>query len=212
MQKRITDKVKNEFIDEIYHHFKNKKNHKYDEELHCKMIIDVMLDTEKGTFGAFCIDAKISENTFYSWVSKYELFRDLYLFSKLIARQIWEEEGRRLRSKEYMIGTINYEFEHWKMIGWSRFGIGKNSRIKLSLNPEGSPLDHYKEVLRQAAQGDFTASEIKQLMEAVNVGLNTHDKIELQKQIDELKADLAIMSANQNVQNPFANKGPKKED
>jgi len=59
------------------------------------------------------------------------------------------------------MGVINYAFEHWKMIGWSRFGVGKNSRIKLNLNPNGTPLEHYQQVILQASEGDFTASEIK---------------------------------------------------
>ena len=45
---------------------------------------------------------------------------------------------------------------------------------------------------------------------AVNPTLST--VANLQKQIDELKADLATMSANQNVQNPFSNKGTAQKD
>jgi hypothetical protein len=91
------------------------------------------------------------------------------------------------------------------MIGWSRFGISKNSRIKLELVPTDNPAQHYSQLLVQAAKGDFTAGEIKQLMEAVNVGLNTHQVFELQKQIDELKSDLATMVDNQNGNNTVAN-------
>lgn len=206
--RHIEDMYNDQVIDEIFNYFKkNKESKHYDEEKHCKLIVEIMMDKDQGTIGAFCIQAMIVESTFYEWVNKYELFRDLYCYGKLIARQVWEKEGRRLRDQEYPMGVINYAFEHWKMIGWSRFGIGKNSRIKLNLNPNGTPLEHYQQVIKQASEGDFTASEIKQLMEAVNVGLNTHEKIELQKQIDELKNDLATMSANQNVQNPFTNKG-----
>jgi hypothetical protein len=201
------ENINTQLIDEIFNHFKKKESKHYDEERHCKLIVKIMMDKDEGTLGAFCVEAKIVESTFYEWVNKHELFRDLYCYGKLIARKLWEKEGRRLRDQEYPMGVINYAFEHWKMIGWSRFGIGKNSRIKLNLNPNGTPLEHYQQVIKQASEGDFTASEIKQLMEAVNVGLNTHEKIELQKQIDELKNDLATMSANQNVQNPFTNKG-----
>jgi len=42
-------------------------------------------------------------------------------------------------------------------------------------------------------------------MEAVNVGLNTHQVFELQKQIDELKSDLALMVKNKNGNDTFAN-------
>jgi len=92
------------------------------------------------------------------------------------------------------------------MIGWSRFGISKNSRIKLKLKPNDSPDKHYSQLLAQAAEGDFTAAELKQLMEAINVGLNTHQTFQLQKEIDQLKFDLGTMQENSNGNNTFADK------
>lgn len=205
-------KVRKMLVDDIFGHFRNDVNRKYDEEKHCKMLINVMMDPERGTIASFCLEALILERTFNKWVVKYELFRDLYYFSKMIAREVWEDEGRKIRDTEYQIGTINYAFEHWKMIGWTRFGVGRNSRLKLDVEPGASPAKHYEAILKQAAEGDFTASEFKQLMEAVNVGLNVHQVFELQKQIDELKSNLAIMSANTNVKNPFTDKGAAKKD
>jgi hypothetical protein len=154
----------------------------------------------------------ITEQTFYNWVNNYPIFGTLYYFTKMIAREIWEEEGRELRDRDYPMGVINYAFEHWKLMGWSKFGVSKNNRIKLKLNPENSPASHYQAILRQAADGDFTASEFKQLMEAVNVGLNVHQTFELQKQIDELKSDLSTMSDNTNGHNPSTNKGIAQKD
>lgn len=197
---------------EVYEHFKSKRNLKYDEEKHCKLLIKVMLAKDKGCHTYFCTEAMIAETTFYAWVRTYELFANLYWFSKMVAKQVWYEEGVEIKNKEYQLGTINYEMEHWKLIGWAKFGISRNSRIKINVNPEDSPAKHYQMILRQAAEGDFTASEFKQLMEAVNVGLNVHQIFELQKQIDELKSDLAVVSANKDVENPFANKGTKKKD
>lgn len=194
-------------IDKIFVHFKKGKNNKYNEEPHCKLLIKVMMDKDYGCLSAFCVQAMIDERTFYRWVQQHELFCNLYFFTKMVAKQLWYEEGRGIRDKEYQIGTMNYEFEHWKLMGWTKFGISKNSRIRINFNPEESPAKHYATILRQAADGDFTASEFKQLMEAVNVGLNVHQVFELQKQIDELKSDLAIVTANTNVKNPFSDKG-----
>jgi hypothetical protein len=198
--------------DKIYQHFKSGRHTLYKEEEHCKMLIKVMLDPDRGTYGSFCVEAMVADATFYQWVNVHPLFRNLYYFCKLIARELWEKEGRRIRDTEYPMGTINYAFEHWKLLGWSRFGISKNARIKLALNPEDTPAQHYAAILKQAAEGDFTAAEFKQLMEAVNVGLNVHQVFELQKQIDELKSDLSTLTVNSNVQNPFTNKGIEKKD
>ena len=194
-------------IDKVYKHFKGKNALKYKEEEHCKLLIKVMMDRDYGCHSAFCVQAMVSENTFYAWVRTYELFRNLWFFTKMVAKQLWYEEGRKIRDSEYQIGTLNYEFEHWKLMGWTKFGISKNSRLKINIDPKDSPAQHYAAILAQAAEGDFTASEFKQLMEAVNVGLNVHQVFELQKQIDELKSDMSVMTANTNVKNPFTDKG-----
>jgi len=199
-------------INGIYVHFKNGSNLKYDEEFHCKLLIKVMLNKDEGCLSAFCTQGMIAESTFYEWVRKYQTFGNLYYFCRMVAKQLWYDEGRAIRDKEYQMGTVNYEMEHWKLMGWSKFGISRNSRIRINVNPTDTPAKHYEAILRQATEGDFTASEFKQLMEAVNVGLNVHQVFELQKQIDELKSDLDIVSANTSVQNPFTDKGLTKKD
>ncbi len=204
--------VKKLSVDEIFNHFRNDVDKRYGEEKHCKLLIKVMMDPNKATIGSFCLEAMINERTFLKWVQKYQLFKDLYYFSKIIARELWEEEGRKIRDTEYQMGTINHQFEYWKMIGWTRFGISKNSRLKLTLKPGDSPAQHYAAILNQASEGDFTAAEFKQLMEAVNVGLNVHQTFELQKQINDLKSDLETMVANRNVENPFTDQRATKED
>lgn len=194
-------------IDEIYSHFKKKGNLIYHEETHCKLLIKVMMDKDYGCHSAFCVKAMVDETTFYRWVREHQMFGSLYYFTKMVSKQLWYEEGRAIRDKEYQIGTMNYEFEHWKLMGWTKFGISKNSRIRISVDAKATPAKLYEAILMQAAEGDFTASEFKQLMESVNVGLNVHHQFELQDQINELKSDLATIRANTNVENPFSNKG-----
>jgi hypothetical protein len=175
----------------------------YKEELHCPMIIRIMAN--KGRVSAFCKAVEIVEETFYRWIKKHKVFGICYEYGKVLAREAWEDEGETLKTSTNPPGVISHEFEHWKMVGWSRFGISKNSRIKLELVPTDTPSQHYSQLLLQASKGDFTASEIKQLMEAVNVGLNTHQVFELQKQIDQLKSDLELMVTNKNGDDTFAN-------
>ena len=190
----------------IYKAMKKNKT-KFNEAIHCAMIINIMANKEKGTFSAFCVEALISECTFYKWLAQNEIFLECYALSKMFARENWEAMGREIYSEEIMPGTSNNKLEYWRMIGWSKFGIGKNSRIRLELNPDSNPNQHYSQLLRQAANGDFTAGEIKQLMEAINVGLNAHQVFMLQKEIDQLKTDLATMQENSNGNNTFSDKG-----
>ena len=194
--------------------YKNVANRliKYDEEKHCTMLLEAMRNPERSTYSSFCVEAMISENQFYSWVRTHTEFRDCYSYGKMLSRENWEQQGRDIREEVSMPGTQNCKFEYWRMIGWSRFGIGKNSRIKLDLNPKATPAEHYSQLLQQASEGDFTASEIKQLMEAVNVGLNTHQACVLQKEIDQLREDLIVMRANSNGNDIGSDKRIAKDD
>ena len=195
--------------DGIYKKLKAGKT-KYNADEHCPLLLKIMM--EKGRLSAFCAAVLISDDTFYKWCKEHELFLDVYAVCKILARELWEKEGEIIKSQTNMPGVISHEFEHWKMVGWSRFGISKNSRIKLDLDPNGNPATHYAQLLKQASEGCFTASEIKQLMEAVNVGLSTHQVFQLQKEIDELKSDLAIMAKNSDAHNSSTNKGIAQKD
>jgi len=196
----------------IYETLRDKPT-KLNEEIHCPMIINIMADPERGRYSAFCTAVKISEDTFYNWIKRSPMFAMCYSLGKMHARENWEYEGMELRNYVPEPGEgMGCRFEHWRMMGWSRFGVGKNSRIRLDLDPEATPDKHYAQLLDQAGRGDYTAGEIKQLMEAINVGLNTHQVIALQKQVDELKSDLLKMSDNRNVQNSFTDTGIAQKD
>lgn len=197
--------VKRDF-DAIYQKLKFRDFSAYKEEVHCPMLMKVMANPNKGTYSAFCVEAEIDERKFYRWLSKHELFRTCYSMARMFAKENWEAEGRALRDEIMVPGTSNHKFEYWRQVGWMRFGIGKNSRIRLELDPDAKPNEHYAQLLKQAAEGEFTAGEIKQLMEAINVGLSAHQVIALQKEIDQLKSDLALMNENTHGDNSFAAK------
>lgn len=197
---------------ELYQKIKHQKT-VYDEEVHCPMMLRVMMDPNKCTVSSFCIEAGISDDMMYRWINKHPVFMQCYAVGKMYAREMWEEEGRNLKDMILMPGQTTYAFEHWRMLGWTRFGISKNSRIRLQLNPDDKPNEHYSQLLRQAANGDFTAGEIKQLMEAINVGLNAHQVIAMQKMIDQLNADFATMKENSTHGNySGTTQGAAKED
>lgn len=190
----------------LYFRVKSGRPSLYDEEFHCIKLLEVMSDYKKSTQSAFCAECEISEKTFQNWVKTHEIFMECYGLGRMIARENWEAEGQIIQHETCMPGTSNHRFEYWRHIGWSRFGIGKNSRIRLDLDPNSSPNQHYNQLIKQASQGDFTAGEIKQLMEAINVGLNAHQVFKLQTELDELKADLVTMTENANGHNQFADK------
>lgn len=185
---------------------------KYIEEIHCPMLLNILGDPNLGTMSAFCVRAYISEKTFHRWVKRDEFFAEVYGIARLFAKEIWEEEGRQLKDHQSLPGTQDCRFELWRSQGWARFGIGKNSRIRLDLDPEATPIEHYKQLIKQAGEGDFTAGEFKQLIEGINVGLSAHQVFAMQKEIDQLKSDLNTMAENSNVQNSFTNKGIAQKD
>lgn len=184
----------------------------YNEEVHCPLLLNILGDPEKGTLSAFCCAAFVGPDTFYKWVKEHEFFAHVYGLGRLFAKEIWEEEGRALRFHQSLPGAQDCRFELWRYQGWARFGIGKNSRIRLELDPDATPIEHYKQLIKQAGQGDFTAGEFKQLIEGINVGLSAHQVFTMQKEIDQLKCDLVTMTENSNVQNSFTNPGVAQKD
>lgn len=198
---------------EIYKNMKGNSCIKYKEEIHCPMILEVMCDPKRGSYSAFCVQARIGEGKFYIWLNEHPMFKECYSLGKMFAKENWEKQGLEISEYVNMPGTSTHKFEYWRMIGWARFGIGKNSRIRLALNPKDNPDQHYAQLLQQASEGDYTAGEIKQLMESINVGLNTHQVFTLQKEIDQLKFDLTIMNENSTSGNDtLADKRSTKKD
>jgi hypothetical protein len=159
-------------------------NQKYDEETHCPLLLDVM--QRKGTMSAFLLEAKISEKTFYNWLKWYPIFSQCYDIAKSIAKEAWEEEARNPGE--------NFDINHWKHIGSIR-GHTRMNKVHVDIRDAADPSQQYRAIMEQAADGAFTASELKQIMEAVNVGIRAHESFELQKQIDAMKADLQTIGA-----------------
>jgi hypothetical protein len=191
---------------ELYENIKQGKI-KFDEAKHCVKLLEIMADPRKARLSAFCTEVGVSDQTFYNWMKKSDILTECYALGKIISREHWEKEGEAVKEEVTMPGTSNYKFEHWKLIGWSRFGVGKNSRVRLDLNPNDTPDKHYSQLIAQAGNGDFTTSEIKQLMEAINVGLTTQQVIRLQEEINQLKSDLVTMNENTNGHNSITTKG-----
>lgn len=185
---------------------------KFDEEKHCVLLLQIMSDPRRGTMSAFCSATGISEDKFYQWIKQSDIFRECYAIGKVASKQNWEVEANELSEMILMPGASTYRFEVWKMQGWSRFGIGKLNRIRLALNSKDKPQQHYQQLIEQAAEGDFTAAEFKQLMESINIGLNVEKQIEMQTEIDELKADLNTMKENSHVDYSSANQGITQKD
>jgi hypothetical protein len=197
---KLTDEEATALVRKIH------KGIKYDENKHPSMLLKIMADPAKSRLSAFCAEALIGEDQFYRWMHNDELFLQCYALGKILSRENWERQGIELKDLLTPPGTISHAFEYWKMVGWSRFGIGKTCKIKLNLDPDAKPTAHYAQLIKQANAGEFTASEIKQLMEALSLGLKTQQTVELQKEIDDLKADLATMAENNHADNRFTDK------
>jgi len=159
--------------------------HKYEEAKHCKMIIECM--NTSGTMSAFCVEAGIGDSSFYRWIHKHDMFMDCYRIGCMIARENWEREGEAGKGDE------SFDLELWRTQGAARYGVGKTNRVRVHLDADSTPYEQYKQLLAQASMGDFTASELKQLMESINIGIRAYESFELQKEVNLMRNDLAKM-------------------
>lgn len=167
----------------LYLQFK-KGERAYKEETHCPMILNVM--NEEGTMTAFCKKAFISDRLFYKWTSAHPVFRDCYEYGKILSKSNWEEEGESGKTEEY------FNFDYWRLTGAQRYGVGKN-RVRMGVDSKSSPYEQYQQLVELANAELFNASEIKQLMESINVGIRAYESFELQKQLDVVKEDVTRM-------------------
>lgn len=171
---------------EIYQKLKTRTI--YDEEIHCPMVIECM--SSSGTVSSFCKEAMISDTSFYRWVNAHPMFETCYRYASMVAREEWEDQGRSGKDDP------EFNLEYWRIVGSSRYGLGKTNRVRVEVDEEASPYIQYQQLLKQASHGDFTASELKQLMESVNVGSRVFETFKLQQEVDTMKEDLNKMSQN----------------
>lgn len=150
----------------------------YKEEVHCPMILNVM--NTAGTLVAFCRAAMVSETTFYRWVKKHKLFRDCYAYGKILSRDNWDKEGEAGKDEEF------FNFDLWRLTGSMRYGVGKN-RVRMGIDPKANPYKQYQQLVEMANDEEFNASEIKQLMESINVGIRAFESFELQEEINTVR-------------------------
>tara|TARA_R110000823_G_scaffold315159_1_gene445935 strand:+ start:879 stop:1463 length:585 start_codon:yes stop_codon:yes gene_type:complete len=165
-----------------------KGNRTYKETIHCPMILEVM--NEQGTMTAFCKQAGISDALFYKWTMLYPIFDECYQLGKMYSKSNWEEEGRDGKDDE------NFNMEYWRITGACRYGVGRQNRIRMAVNAESNPYEQYQQLIKQAGREEFTASEIKQLMESINVGRGAFETFQLQQSIDAMQNDIARMALN----------------
>ena len=159
----------------------------YKEEVHCPMIFQVL--GNDGTMNSFCKKVGICEGTFWGWCQSNPLFNQCYQIAKAVAKANWEEEGEKNK------GNDEFDFDYWRIKGSNRYNYGK-SKVRVDINAESNPFEQYKQLCRQAAMGDYSATELKLLMESINVGLRAYETPELKEQIDEMKNDVHQMSKN----------------
>lgn len=168
----------------IYEHAQGERT-KYDEEKHCVMLLEIY--PLKWRISAFCIEALIDERTFYRWVHDCDIFKLCWGIAQCMAQEAWEKEE-----------VDNLKNEDWNRKRWeqrgSRYFAKDKSKLILEVHNKDTPWEQYQQIMKQAQKGDFTASEIKQLMEAVNVGTRVYESFKLQQEVDKMNKELSEMS------------------
>jgi len=170
----------------LYLQFK-KGDRAYKEEIHCPMILEVM--NTAGTMTAFCMKAQISDALFYKWTSKYKVFARCYAFGKILSKANWEQEGEDGKEEEF------FNFDYWRLTGAQRYGVGKN-RVRFGIEAKSNPYEQYKQLVDLANSEEFSASEIKQLMESINVGIRAYESFKMQAEVDKVKEDVKRMGVH----------------
>lgn len=165
---------------------------RYYEEIHCIMMLEIY--PHAGRVSAFCAEACIGETMLWKWLNTYPLFKECYELAKVFAREYWEQEYIDNKDDE------TWDKKYWMQRG-SRYSAKESgTKIVLDVDENSNPWEQYAQIIKQAKNGNFSASEIKQLMESVNIGTRVHESFKLQQEVDKMKDDLMLM-ANRNGNN-----------
>ena len=159
---------------------------KYDADIHCPLIIDVFGRNEG--LSEFCMNVGISRDTYVQWQRDNDEFRQCVLLAKDVGIASWMRMYTEFEPDE----TV----EKFNTVPWYSLykkNFGETAKVTVYINPLSTPIEQYSQVMQQAASGDFTAYEIKQIMESINIGLRAHEVCNLQNEIDELKEGLKKM-------------------
>jgi len=161
-------------------------NQIYDEKEHCLMVLNII--GNGGTVAEFCLEAYISEKLFYKWRNTYPVFDECSRLASLYAQVMWEREG------EENADNPDFNFRYWEGIGAQRYNYGRSARIRLNVDSSADPHTQYQQLIEQATGGQFCASEIKQLMESINIGIRAYESFKIQEQVDKMKEDIIKMN------------------
>lgn len=179
---------------EIYETVKT-QGQKFEEKKHSIMVLEII--GNGGSISEFCVEAGISDRTFYKWKRANAVFDECHKISSQYAQMLWEREG------ESNADNPDFNWRYWEGIGASRFNHGKQARIRVNVDEQADPHVQYQQLMKQAQEGDLTASEIKQLMESINIGIRAFESFKLQSEVDKMKDELVKMSL-ENGNNSFS--------
>lgn len=122
---------------------------------------------------AFCAEAHIHRDTFFTWVKSYPEFQEAYLCSLEKAQRMWEKLP--LQDKEI-------SFPYWKLIYQNRFNLGRRRLSVTKLAPIAK-LALYEEFF---SSGDLTQNEYETLLKAALVEIQIQDRA---KNASEIQVD-----------------------
>ena len=161
---------------------------KYNEELHCGLVIEVF--SKGGSLAEFCVKAGVGDSTFYNWVNSKPVFHECWRVGHMMGEHRWEKEGKDNHSDP------DWNMDYWKIIGARLYQVGKNNKVRLNIIESDNPYNQYKQLVKQAQTGDFTASEIKQLSETINIGVRSYETFNLEAEVEEMKKQVEMMKKN----------------
>jgi|SRR5271154_1283542 len=135
--------------DDFVKHITSGQPTKYKEEKHIKLLLDIFGNGEG--VAAFCAEALISKNTFFSWLKVHQEFKEAYDIAISIAARKWEA---------YPLRNPDFNFPYWSIIMRNRFGYGKS---KFTLSEDKTPSSIVDSVLIGLENGEITAQEASQV-------------------------------------------------
>jgi len=133
----------------------------------------------------FCVKVKIGRATFYEWLKAHPEFAEAYSKCQEIQEVLLMDAG--IKGMQY---GSDFNYSAWQLFMRNKCGYTAERRVKLNLRACKTADEKVKVVEDEVSDGKFTASEARALTEMVNTSASIHEKTEVAKDVEELKATI----------------------
>jgi hypothetical protein len=156
---------------------------KFDPDIHIPMLMEHF--AEGKDVMSFCATAEMCRDNFYEWIDNYPEFSKAYDQAKDLAFRWFEKQAKDGMTAQYFNQSL------WSLMMKNRFGYTTERKIRIKkLKDAETPMEQFKVIKEEVAEGNLTASETTNMATFVATGATILEKTEVVKRLESIEERL----------------------